>query len=300
MKTLISVAVPAMTFILLLVVGTSLTRDDFARLRHQRAVVLLGLFAPLLLLPPLALGLTWMFQTPPEVTAGVLLIASAPIGGISNTWSYLARASTALSVTLTGFSCLFASATIPLIGRGFELALGRPLELRAPMSQLTAQLLLVLALPVVLGMWVRHRSPDMAERHRSAMQNVAFTGLGIVLLLVFLDDTSAFVGELSTTVPLAAVFVTSSAAVGWMTATLATRDIRDRFTLAAEFGTRNVGVATAIAVTILGHVEFARFAATYFLTEVPLMLAAVALFRRYYVPAIAPAAAVHEVHFQED
>jgi predicted Na+-dependent transporter len=56
MKTLIAVGVPAMTFILLLVVGMTLTREDFARLRHRRAVVLLGLFAPLLLLPPLASG----------------------------------------------------------------------------------------------------------------------------------------------------------------------------------------------------------------------------------------------------
>ena len=36
----------------------------------------------------------------------------------------------------------------------------------------------------------------------------------------------------------------------------------------------------AIAVTLLGRVEFARFAYTYFLTEMPLMLVAVALFRR--------------------
>jgi ACR3 family arsenite efflux pump ArsB len=36
----------------------------------------------------------------------------------------------------------------------------------------------------------------------------------------------------------------------------------------------------AIAVTILGRVEFASFAVIYSLTEIPLMLAAIALFRR--------------------
>jgi ACR3 family arsenite efflux pump ArsB len=61
---------------------------------------------------------------------------------------------------------------------------------------------------------------------------------------------------------------------------LVTGDRRERFTLAAEFGTRNLGVAIAIAVTLLGSVEFARFALTYFLTEVPLMLMAIALFRK--------------------
>jgi ACR3 family arsenite efflux pump ArsB len=46
-------------------------------------------------------------------------------------------------------------------------------------------------------------------------------------------------------------------------------------------GTNGVTVTLhgTIAVTILGQVEFARFAATYFLTEIPVMLAAVAFFR---------------------
>jgi hypothetical protein len=40
-----------------------------------------------------------------------------------------------------------------------------------------------------------------------------------------------------------------------------------------------VGVATAIAVSVLGRVEFAVFAAVYFLSQMPLVVAA-ALFHR--------------------
>ena len=46
----------------------------------------------------------------------------------------------------------------------------------------------------------------------------------------------------------------------------------------------------AVAVSMLGRVEFARFAYTYFLAELPLMLVAVALFRRQYRGVIVPAA----------
>ena len=211
-------------------------------------------------------------------------MAACPIGGISNTYSYLARASTALSVTLTGLSCLLAGVTVPAVGRGLELAIGRPLELAAPVPLLLAQLMLMLALPVALGMWIRHRSPAFAERHRPALQRLAFAGIAVVLLLVILDDPQAFAGGLSTTVPLAATFVVCSMAAGWITAATVTADRGDRFTLAAEFGTRNVAVATAIAVTLLGRVEFARFATTYFLTELPLMLVAIAVFRSRAAP----------------
>src|SRR5215831_4971973 len=110
-----------MTFILLVAIGVDLTAPDFERVRRQPALVLTGLFAPLVLLPPMALVQARIFAAPPEVTAGVLLLAICPIGSISNLYSYLARASTALAVTLTGLSCLLASVTIPLAGKGVEL-----------------------------------------------------------------------------------------------------------------------------------------------------------------------------------
>jgi BASS family bile acid:Na+ symporter len=284
-KTLIDIAVPSITFILLAAVGLDLTREDFARVRRRWAVVLIGLLAPLVVLPPIAVGLIQAFAPGPDVAGGLVLVAACPIGGISNTYSYLARASTALSVTLTGLSCLLAGLTIPAVGRGLELTLGRPLELSAPVPLLLAQLLLMLGLPVALGMWIRQRSPTFADRHGSALQRLAFAGIAIVLALVILEAPRAFVGGLSTTVPLAGAFIVCSMAAGWIAAAAVTTDRRDRFTLAAEFGTRNVGVATAIAVTLLGRVEFARFATTYFLTELPLMLVAIALFRSRTSPA---------------
>ena len=279
MPTIASILVPVITFILLATVGMDLTGQEFARVRRQRTVVLAGLIAPLIVLPPLAVALVWAFKPPPDVEAGLFLVAACPIGGISNTYSYLARASTALSVTLTGLSCLLASVTVPAVGRGLELALARPLDLAAPIPLLLAQLVLMLGVPVALGMWVRRRSPRFAERHRPALQRLGFAALAFVLLLVIADDPKGFAAGLSTTVPLAVAFVVCSTAAGWSVAVMVTRDRRDRFTLAAEFGTRNVAVATAIAVTLLGRVEFAKFGTTYFLTELPLMLAAIALFR---------------------
>jgi bile acid:Na+ symporter, BASS family len=279
-KTLIDVSVPLLTFILLAAVGLDLTFDDFARVRRRPAVVMAGIVGPLLLLPPIAVGLAWSLQPAPEAAAGLLIVAACPIGGISNTYSYLARASTALSVTLTGLSCLLAGVTMPVIGRGLEMALAQPLDLAVPLPALLGQLIVMLTLPVGLGMWVRRHWPEQAARHRPAVQRLAFIGVAIMLLLIILDDPRAFLGDLPSTVPLAAVFIVCSAAAGWMAAALVTGDPRDRFTLAAEFGTRNLGVAMVVAVTLLGRVEFARFAYTYFLTEMPLMLVATALFRR--------------------
>lgn len=281
MQTLIAFSTPPLALLLLAAVGMDLTRDDFARLRRQRALVLAGLVGPVVLLPPIALALTWVFRPPAHVAAGLLLIAACPIGGISNTYSYLAGASPALSVTLTGLSCLFATVTIPLVGRGLAMATAQSLDLAPPLIPLLVQLVLMLAVPVSFGMWVRRRHSAAAVRWRPKLQNLSFAGVAIMLVLIILDNPEAFAGDLPQTLPLAAAFVVSSIAVGWTVASAVTADHRDRFTVAVEFGTRNLGVALAIAVTLLGRVEFARFAYTYFVVELLMMLPAILLYRRW-------------------
>jgi BASS family bile acid:Na+ symporter len=278
-KLLIDLAVPPITILLLFAIGLDLAPADFSRVRRQPAMVVIGLTAPLVLLPPVALAMVALFAPPAAIETGLLLITACPIGGISNTYSYLANASVALSVTLTAFSSLLAVATIPLMDAAFGLALGRPLGLTAPVALILAQLLLMLALPVSVGMWVRHRSPQWAERRRPALKRVGFAALTCLLAIIIASDPVVFVGGLRSTVPLAAAFVVASFAIGWLVGASARASAADRFTLAAEFATRNIAVATAIAVTLVGRVEFALFATTYFLTEIPLMLGAIALFR---------------------
>jgi predicted Na+-dependent transporter len=132
-------------------------------------------------------------------------------------------------------------------------------------------------------MLIRRRLPEVAARSRPALQLLAFGGIAVVFVLIILDAPQAFLSGLVSTALPAAVFVLASTGAGWLTAMVVTTNPKDRFTLAAEFGTRNIAVAIAIAVTLLGRVEFARFATTYALVEVPLMLAAIALFRRHQV-----------------
>jgi len=287
--TLIDVSVPVLNFILLTAVGMDLRPEDFTRVGRQPALVLSGLAGPLVLLPPIALALTWLWRLPPDVAGALLLVAACPIGGISNTYSYLARASTALSVTLTGLSCLLAGVTVPALGRLFGLLASDESELTIGVATLVGELVLMLTLPVGFGMWVRSRWDNWATGHRLALQRLAFAGVALVLALIVLENPRAFVGGLSTTVPVAGAFVVCSAAAGWATGSLVTGDPRDRFALAAEFGTRNLGVAMAVAVTLLGRIEFARFAYTYFLTELPIMLIAIAWFRRQQSAVVAQA-----------
>jgi BASS family bile acid:Na+ symporter len=232
------------------------------------------------ILPPLALLLVVLTHPLPDLQAGLLLIAACPVGGISNTYSYLAGASTALSVTLTACSSLLAVITLPAVARVFGAALGHPLGFAVPLPLILGQLLLLLALPVALGMLVRIKQPLLASRSQPYMRALGFGGILGLILLIVASDPVAFMRGLRTTVPLAAAFVVASWLAGWLVGASIRASAPDRFTLATEFATRNIAVATAIALTLAGRIEFAVFATTYFLTEIPLMLCAIGVYRQ--------------------
>lgn len=280
LKTVVDIGAPALAFLTLLAIGIDLTAADFARLRRRPSVVAAGLLGPVLLLPLIAAALIWWLRPDPVVQAGVLLVAACPIGGISNTYSYLARASTGLSVTLTGASCVLGVVTIPLLTGAFEGLLGVPVRVNAPMALLGVQFVLMLALPLGLGMVLRRHGPDWADRHRQWFHRLAWTMLLLLLAAILMIEADRIASMIQDVAVFAAVFVAASFAAGWLTGTAAGAGGNDRFTLAAEFATRNIAVAATIAVTMLGRTEFALFGSVYFLTELPLMLVAVAAWRR--------------------
>lgn len=123
-QTHLDVAIPLVTFLLMVVVGLDLRAAEFHRVRRRPVVLATGLLVPPLVLPPLALGLVSLLRPSSAVAAGLLIVAACPIGGISNVYSLLARADTALSVTLTALSCLLSVVTIPAITLGLEMATG--------------------------------------------------------------------------------------------------------------------------------------------------------------------------------
>lgn len=80
-------------------------------------------------------------------------------------------------------------------------------------------------------------------------------------------------------------FIISALVVGLAFARVLRLGASDSFTTGVLFAVRNVGLATAIAITLLGRLEYAVFAAVYFVTEVPLLFGAVALYGRWWARA---------------
>jgi ACR3 family arsenite efflux pump ArsB len=107
--------------------------------------------------------------------------------------------------------------------------------------------------------------------------------LAALLGFIIVQEAEQFASALTDIAVAAGVLTALAFGSGWATARASAAGAMDRFTVGMVFAVRNVGIGTAIAVTVLGRVEFAVFATGYFLAQVPILLAAVFVFRRMRV-----------------
>jgi BASS family bile acid:Na+ symporter len=209
----------------------------------------------------------------------LLLLAVCPIGGLSNVYSLLARASTALSVTLTTVSCAAALVTILAASVWLDAVWHHPAVYVAPLPILLRQLLVVLVPPVLLGMAIRWAWPVVATRCRGVVQSAGFGLLFVLLALIIASGGGADL-RFAAAATLVVAFLASASPVGWVIGWLLGGSRADRFTFAAEFSTRNVAIALGLALTLHNHRAFVWFGAVYLIFEIPLLALAALAHRR--------------------
>jgi BASS family bile acid:Na+ symporter len=285
MPQIVDTAIPLITFLLLVAVGLDLTVGDFRRVRERPGMVAAGVLVPPLLLPPLALLLIHLVGPSPALAEVLLILAVCPIGGLSNAYSLLARASTALSVTLTAVSCGAALVTIPAATVLLVVVWQHPAGHAAPVSVLMRQLLVGLAPPVLLGMAIRGCWPEVATRHRALVQGVAFALLAALLALIVATGGGGPALRFSQAARLVLAVLGSASLIGWGIGWLLGGSPSDRFTFAAEFATRNVAVALAIALSLSNPRALIWFGAVYLTFEIPLLALASLAHRRRFAAA---------------
>jgi bile acid:Na+ symporter, BASS family len=279
LKTVVDAGVPVLVFFAMVVVGMELTVADFRRVARQPGTVVAATVVQFVLLPVIGWLLVRCLGLQPAIARGVLLVAACPSGAMANVYTYLARGNVALSVTLTAVSCLAAVLATPLALAVLQAQVGESTGFPVPFGVLAGQLFLLLVLPVLTGMGIRRRWPDITRRHGRSLLGFSIATLAALLGFIIVQEAEQFAGALSEIAAAAALLTVLAFAAGWVTGWVSGAGAPDRFTVGMVFVVRNVGIATAIAVTVLGRVEFAVFATAYFLAQVPLLLAAVLVFR---------------------
>lgn len=283
MGHLIGLLIPGALAVIMFGMGLTLTAADFTRLVRYPRAVSLGLLGQVVLLPLVALALCLALRLPPPHAVGLMLIALAPGGAVSNLFSQVARGDVALSVTLTSVSSVLAVVTLPVaLDLTLRLFTGSGQVVHLPLGPTMLHIALITVLPVTLGMLVRSRVPALARRMDIPMRRISLGFLIVAVGLILLRERTQLPGYLLRVGPATVALPVLAIAVGDLLGRLGRLPTAQVRTLGIEVGIQNAILATAVAVSprMLGSTEIAMVPTTYGLTMVLITFAYVWLYAR--------------------
>ena len=126
--------------------GLTLKPEDFKLVLSRPGDVIIGFLAQFILMPLIAFFLVKIFNLPPELAVGVILVGTCPGGTSSNVMTFLGKGDVALSVTMTSFSTIFAPFLTPLLTK---LLIGATVDVNV--MSMFLSIIKVVILPIGLG-----------------------------------------------------------------------------------------------------------------------------------------------------
>jgi len=167
------------------------------KLQHFSAVlkfpkmVATGLTAQWFVLPLLTLGLIYLWNPPPSMALGMLLVAACPGGNVSNYAVHLSRGNTALSISLTTISTISAIAMTPIL---FEVLAPwvvsesySAVNISIPFSEMLKTIGLLIFLPLATGMGTSYFFPKFCEKIQPYLKKISM----VVFLLIIVGGIGA-------------------------------------------------------------------------------------------------------------
>ena len=126
--------------------GSQMSFEDFTGVIKMPKGVVIGVGAHYLIMPLVGFGIAHIFNFPPEISAGIILIGCVPSGLASNVMSYIARANLALAVTIGAISTLLSPFVTPFLMKWLG---GQYIEVN--FWKMMLDILNMIILPIVAG-----------------------------------------------------------------------------------------------------------------------------------------------------
>lgn len=261
---LTDVLLPLSLFIIMLGMGMSLVIDDFKNVVLFPKAVILGLVGQIIVLPLIAFTLVKLFNAPPMIAVGVMLIAACPGGSTSNLISHLAKGDTALSISLTAISSLITVITIPfIVGLSMVYFLAADQAIQLPVGKTIITLIVITLIPVSLGMLVRKKYPGFAIKQETKVNVFSALFLAFLIAAIIFQQTEVVKTGIATTGLVVLSLNVFAMISGFIIARVFQLNARQSTTISIEIGIQNGTLAILVATTILHQPAIAIPAAIY-------------------------------------
>lgn len=244
--------------------GLTLLPEDFQRVTRYPKAVAIGLVSQLLFLPIVGFLVAAIVPMQPEMAVGLMVLALCPGGPSSNMITYLAKGDVALSVTLTALSSVITVFTIPIFANLLlQYFIGQNAEIALPIGQTMLQIFAIAIVPIVVGMLVRQKFPDLARRLEKTANRLAIAFLALIILVIIIYEWNripSFIAQVGVGVALLNII---SMTLGFWLGKLLNLTFAQRICIAIEVGIQNATLAIAITAGLLKNPDMAVPAAIY-------------------------------------
>lgn len=242
--------------------GLQVDRAHLNTVFRNVGLLLRALLANVVLVPALGVELARLFALPPKIATGFLLMAIAP--GVPFVLAQVRKRGgrLALAVELAIVLPLVSIITVPITA---ALVLPAGAQAHIPLGHFLVTLLVFQVLPLVVGILVAERNPDIGVKLARPAQTVFFVSAAALIAVLFPTLVHDFVevyGSHGMWAMLCLVLL--SLLVGWL---LGAPHPQDRRVLAIGTALRNVGLCALLATASLKSPAVTATVLVYFVIQ---------------------------------
>lgn len=224
--------------------GLTLKLKDFKQVITAPKEVITLVVAQYTIMPLIAVGLVFLFQLPPEIAIGVILVGCSPGGTSSNVMTYLAKGNMALSVTATSVSTLLA----PIITPALTLLLASA-WLPVSFSAMFISIIQIVLVPIALGVAVQYLLGNKVEQAIGVLPLISVIGIIGVITAVVSNNVENILASGLLIFAVVILHNLLGYLVGFLLGKVFRFDLKDTKTLSIEVGMQNSGLAATLAAT---------------------------------------------------
>lgn len=234
-------------------VALEISVKDFKPIWQKPKSLLIGLISQFILLPALTFVLVLLIKPIPSIALGMFMVAACPGGNISNFISYLSKANTALSVSLTAMATILAIVMTPL-NFHFWSMLYTPSsiliqEISIAPNEMVKLVSLLLGVPLALGMFVNYHWPVSAVRIAKKLKIVSLLFFIFLVIIAFYNNRVIFMDYILYVFWIVLMHNLIAFATGYSVAKLFRLPMKNVKSITIETGIQNSGLGLLLIFT---------------------------------------------------
>lgn len=226
-------------------VGCTMSLDDFRNLRKMPWTILIGTGCQYTIMPLVGFTIAGLFNFPPEIAAGIILVGCSPSGMASNVMTLIARGNLALSVSITTVATLLSPLLTPLL---MQLLGGTYIELS--FWKMFFDIIKILIVPIGLGLTFHYVFRKWAAQFKRIMPLFSMAGIAFIIVVITAAGRDSLLSVGFLLILAMFLHMTAGFGLGYAVSRMLRLSEADARTIAIEVGMQNGGLASGIAASM--------------------------------------------------